>query len=187
MATTPIYGWRLPDLGVVANAPDAFLNLGTDIENTLANASVNSYTPAWTSGGSAQPANPTSKVGRYKVTNGWCDIAIFLTYGASVNGGEGILSLSLPVAASSAIPEQILRAKTWLPNGGNFEGVAIVNASATVIGVQFNQSAALATMDWWRGSNGAGSPLGSGVPSVAGQYGVQANGNMAITGRYLTV
>ena len=91
MATSPKYGWRLPDLGDVADGPAAFSALAVDAENTIADKTVPTYTPTWTAAGTSQPTNPQSRGGWYRVQNGICDFAAQILFSSSTTGGTGDL------------------------------------------------------------------------------------------------
>lgn len=186
MAVTPVFGWRLPDGGIAADGPDAFADLAIDIENTLSAIAWNSYTPAWTSRGSVQPANPSTKVGRYRIANGWCDFSIVLQFGVSTNGGNGALEVGLPVAASSQLFEQVARCKLWLPTaGGQWAGTALIPAGSTSCRLMMSTSGTNPTQNDWRNADSTNA-AGTGFPQIAGKYAVESGGNMIVSGRYMT-
>lgn len=184
MAVTPVYGWRLPDGPIGANGPKAFSDLGTDIETTLAGVTVQNYTPSWTSDGSQQPANPASKTGRYRLANGWCDFSIYISFGGSVSGGKGRLALGLPVAASSQLFEQVVRAKLWVPLVGNFDGIGLIPSGSTSVWPLFTVSVNNSNIQYWLNNDNTGA-AGTGVPLMSGHWPCESGGNAIVSGRYL--
>lgn len=183
MGTTPVYGWRTPDGGVGANGPDALMTLATDIETTLTSGGWTGYTPSWT-GGVQNPANPASKVGRYRLANGWCDFEIYIGFGGSVYGGKGPLYIGLPATASVAINEQLSLCKLWVPAVGNIEGFGLIRAGSSVVEPIFPVNLSSAIMATWRNNDDAGNP-GTGIPQIPGHWTAEANGNIGVSGRYL--
>ena len=184
MGTTPVYGWPLPDGPLGANGPKAFSDLALGIENTLAATGVQSYTPSWTSDGSQQPANPSSRVGRYRLANGWCDFSIFLGFGASVSGGKGRLALGLPMAASSQLFEQVVRAKLWHPTSGVWDGIGLIPAGSSSVWPLWTVQSTNSNIDYWV-NNDNNNTAGTGVPKIAGHWTAENGGNVVISGRYL--
>ena len=186
MGATAVYGWRLPDGPIAADGPDAFSDLASDIETTMSAPNWNSYTPAWASQGSQQPANPATKVGRYSVSNGWCDFLIYMSFGGTVNGGKGILSLGLPVAASSQVPEQTVRTKLWVPAVANWDGIGLISAGATVVYPLFTVANNNSTVGYWQNNDNTGA-AGTGIPNMPSHWTCENGGNVVVTGRYLVV
>jgi hypothetical protein len=184
MAVTPVYNWRLPDGPVAANGPQAFANLATDIEATLAGVGVSTYTPSWTSDGSQQPANPSSKVGKYRLANGWCDFSIYIGFGASVSGGKGRLALGLPVAASSSLFEQVVRCKLWVPAIGNWDGIGLIPAGSSSVWPLWTVASNNSTITYWRNNDDNNNP-GTGYPQIPGHWTCESGGNVVVSGRYL--
>ena len=185
MAVTPVYGWRLPDGPIGANGPVALSNLATDIETTLAGVQYQNYTPSWTSDGLQQPSNAATKIGRYRLANGWCDFSIFISFGASVSGGKGRLQLGLPVAASSQLFEQITRAKLWNPNvGAVIDGIGLISAGGTSVWPMFTVASTNSNLGYWTNNDNANNP-GTGIPQFPGHWTAENGGNVAVTGRYL--
>lgn len=183
MAVTPVYGWRLPDGGIAADGPDAFSDLATDIENTLSAGDWSAYTPTWTSNGSQQPSNPATKVGRFKVFESWCDFRVYMSFGGSVNGGKGRLYIGLPVPATSAIAEQWVPCKLYVPTVGSWQGTAQITAGATSALPLFNAHEGTAIAAPWLNNNDSGA-AGTGIPAMPGHWTAENGGNIVVGGRY---
>jgi len=171
-----------PDDGNTAKGPEATRLLGEAVEADYLDSSYSSYTPTWT-GVDGPPSSPTANVGRYRVRNGICDLAITMTFGPSTSGGLGPLRLSLPVPATALVPEQSLPCKLWVPSAGNFGGLASISASATVLVPEFPAAPWVTHMFGWQSAS-SGGLVGTGVPQIPGQYTVQNGGNFSVTGRY---
>jgi hypothetical protein len=187
MAVTPVYGWPIPDLGNVADGPDGFAKMANSIEATVSSKGFLSYTPAWTSGGSLQPSNPISRLGRYRVLNGWCDVIIQIGFGPSTSGGKGQLRLSLPVPAVADLTEQLLFAALWCPGAGlKFLGVGqILTPSFTFVTPLLPIDTTHNNVTpWMSAQDGTGVP-GTGFPEIPGSASVQSSGNIYVQGRYL--
>lgn len=181
--TSPSYGWRLPTLADVADGPAAFLNMATDIEGTINDKALLTYTPSWNSSGAIQPSNPASREGKYSVRNGWCDVSIKLTFGGSTSGGSGNLDLGLPLIPSTAIAEALFHAKLYTPGVGWWNGYAFANSGSTKVYPFFPQSLNTPLCNPWRSSDASGA-IGTGIPTLGGQYGIASGGDIVVYGRY---
>ena len=143
------------------------------------------YTPTWTSSSGNHPTNPASKVGYYKIQGGYCFVSVYMSFNAGTSGGSGNLNVGLPVVSSAALAEQILQAKLWCAaGGGNFLGYALIGANQSSCAPSFNIDIDSSTYSFWRSENTLGSGPGTGIPGIAGQFGVQTGGNIVITGVY---
>jgi hypothetical protein len=191
MGTTPIYGFRYPELGVSADGPDAVSKLALDVEGELSTSDVQSFTPTWGAfglgGATINPSGAASRIMRYTVDRGVCTIACELTFGGSTNGGRGQLYLTLPVAPRADLIEQKLPCTTNIPSMGTFWGVASLFAGVAQAWPLFLLSSN-GVMGGWKSSDGTGaSGIGTPtVPSGSGNgYPIQIGGNFIMTGSYL--
>jgi hypothetical protein len=184
MGATTTYGWETPDLGDPANAPADFLTALQDVEDTVKDATILSYTPTWASGGSVQPSGATTNIGQYRVDNGVCHLQLNLVCGGSVSGGMGYLSLTAPLPASTAIRRQFMPCYIAGTGNGIYQGFAQVTSdSGTLIWIYFPASASDSRMDRWKNANEGGA-VGNSVPLVPGGYLVIPGTELVISGSY---
>lgn len=187
METTPIYGWRTPSVNETADGPLAFATLAGDIEQTVASTATSTYTPNWTAD-IANPANPATRIGRYSVRNGFCELLIWLSFSGSTSGGRGNLRLSLPVPALSSIPEQRLNVKFWVPTLGTIPGIGLIFGSDNQrIAPYFPNHVNTGIHNHWRNVDGSGNGNDpkTGIPYIADTvWGIQSGGNFLINGKY---
>ncbi|MFG3426131.1 hypothetical protein [Streptomyces californicus] len=93
-----------------------------------------SYTPSWTSSGTAPVIGNGSIGGRYMKVGRTVHVFIALTWGSTTTPGSGNLSLGLPVAAASALPG-VLSATCTTTGSVNFlTGAAPLGNSTTSTG-----------------------------------------------------
>lgn len=182
MAVTPGHGWPIPDLANVADGPDGFSDLAIAIENTLDSRSQQSYTPAWASLGSVQPANPSARQGLYRVIGPNCYFNTVISFGASTTGGKGALRVSIPVPASTAIAEQWVICTLLTPGSSTrWQGIAqITSAANTWCNPTFCSSSTENQLANWMGSQES---TVAGYPSI-GVATVQNGGHIRINGFY---
>lgn len=185
MGFSSVYGWRLPDGPLGANGPKAFSELAGDIEGTLSGVRMQSYTPTWSSDGSQQPSNPASRIGRYQLSNGWCDFSIYISFSSTSSGGKGRLSLGLPAPASSQLAEQVVRAKLWHGTTGLIvDGIGLIAAGASAVRPMWTVSQSNSNIDFWLNNNDGNQP-GTGIPQIPSHWTVEPGGNVVVSGRYL--
>lgn len=183
MGTTAVYAFPYPEDGVTAQGPSATQALANAIEAAYTDTTWTTYTPAWTSAGTIQPGSPTTIFGRYRLDHGWCDVAIGAMFGPSTSGGNGALRFSLPFAASSAINQQILVAKTWLPANGLWGGIGVIDIGGTVVRPHFGAVSTQCNLQAWQSAETPSGGTATGWPQVAG-YSIQNGGNCYVSGRY---
>ena len=167
-----------------ADGPAAFQNLGSAAEQAVGGQQVTAYTPSWSAQGAIQPANPSLKQGYYRVANGWCDVYVYIGFGASSGGGVGALGVGLPVAASASVPFQVIPAWLHIPGIAYAAGVASLNLSATFAFPLFPQHFSTSALGNWRSADDSAA-AGTSVPLVSGGYSVQSGGWVTVQGRYL--
>lgn len=142
MATEARYGWELPDLGDVADAPGAFLEFANDVSATIADSVRTSYTPTWNSipaqvfagnPTNTQPSGLASRTGSYIVKNKVCFFYAQLQFNSSTYGSYGALSVGLPVPASGAHPYQTVICNLHTPQTATiWPGIAFIDSGASV-------------------------------------------------------
>lgn len=182
MGATPVYKWPWPEDPLVADGPDAVGDLAAAIEAEFADTKMLDYIPEWRSNGAYQPANPATLIARYRVWRGWCDVHISMTFGSSVFGGSGWLTLTVPVAAHPALEEQYLLAQTATPVGG-FHGTAYINGGTNILRPEFPMASTGTRLGFWQSTTDAGGP-GHSVPLVPGGYAVSSGSSLDIFGRF---
>lgn len=187
MATQADFGWELPDLSDVADGPDAFLQFADDIAATVKDRGLTSYTPSWTSEGSAQPSNTLRREGFYRIDNGICTFNAHLFFGPNTNGGSGNLQIGLPVPANSAISTQHLSAHLWTPAAtAVWHGPAFIDFASNWIRARpfFAVNNTRSDMLGWASTGGF---LGLSIPTIPanpGSYSVMNGGDFSIHGSY---
>ena len=182
--TSPVKHWRLPSLPDPADGPDAFMKLATDAETTIGATEVTAYTTTWGSLGGAQPSNPASTIARFRLSQGWCDVYIHLSFNASTSGGTGILYLTLPVAPSAAYPHQSIQTMLYVPGYSFFGGDVRIDGGSTTTYPFFPRGLTNAGASNWQSADDTGA-AGTGVPLVPGSYPINASGWLSVSGRYL--
>ena len=184
MGATTTYGWETPDLVDPANAPAAFLTALQDVEDTVKDTTILTYTPSWTSSG-GPPSSPASLTGWYRVDHGLCYVLIALYAGPSTSGGYGDLVLTLPLPPRAGISAQVLDAKLYsaAPGGGVYRGHCDIFPGATSFAPLFPASSSDVRMSNWRNADGTVAP-GTGIPMVPGQYALTNGSNVFIKGHY---
>lgn len=171
---------------MVADGPKAVGDLAKAIEADFAKTDMLNYIPEWRSVGTYQPSNPSTLIARYKVSNGWCDVHIYMGFGSATFGGSSWLTLTVPIAAHPSLPEQYLLCKTWGPSMGQWHGTAYINGGTNLLRPEFTRASNTVLLDFWTSTTNAGGP-GNGVPQVPGGYPVAAGNNMEIFGRFKAV
>jgi hypothetical protein len=183
MAVTPVYGWRIPDLGSVADGPDGFSDLALDIEGTVNGSNILAYTPSWSSDGGNQPTNPASRSGTYQVRNKVCQFAARLTFGSSTNAGTGILRVGLPLQARAGML-QFATCYLYVPNDHPvwFGQSEIRGGENTCIPGFTDRTNGLFGY-WINGAEGTSAPTGQ-PRTVNGGYSVTNGGYIQVAGSY---
>lgn len=183
MGVTPIYKWPFPEDTDVANSNLGFGELAKAVEKEFADTSWIAYVPEWRAAGSQQPANATI-LAWYKTHRGWCDVYIAMSFGSSVSGGRGVLTLSVPVAAEVHMLSQFLFCKTWKSSwGGQYHGIARIVGGTNLLRPIFPIDATTTRMAPWQSANTAGT-AGTGVPAVASAFTVANGVNLTVAGRF---
>lgn len=183
MATEARYGWELPDLGDVADGPFAFDEFAKDVSNTVADVTLQSYTPQWGSLGASQPGGTTSREGKYAIRNGWCDVSIFLTFGAGTSGGTGQLYVTLPVAPNNAIKFYQFQTMLYSPGYGWWHGWGNANSSSNRLTPYFAHDVVAGLTFPWSNATDGNTP-GTGFPRINGTWAIQNAGEFHAYGRY---
>lgn len=189
MATTPIYGWRTPDLGEAPHGPNAIQDLAEDIEAALADAGYTTYNPTFVSAGSVPFGLGTStRVGWYRVWKGWCDVVALITFGTGVSGGTDQLRFVLPVKGSpSGSPaRQFTMCRLWTPSHGHWPGELFIPTNSDYGYPYFNNSQTDVRVNVFRNADPSGS-AGTGVPQIPGGFPIQVTGKFSVNGRYRVV
>lgn len=191
MATTPKYGWTIPDLGDVADGPAAFSTLAVGIENTIADKTISTYTPSWVSDGVGQPTNPSARAGWYRVQNGICTFSAQIIFDSSTSGGRGDLKIGLPVPASGTVSRQFAgHAHLSAPGASGadriFGVISIGSGDTGYAAPWFPTSGTVSNHARWRVADDGSGTGTTGVPSVSSGWNVRNGGYVAITGTYFT-
>lgn len=131
--------------------------LNTEIRDQFTDilGSGTSYTPVWTSTGTAPSISNGTLVGRYKLIGKRCTATIRLTAGSSTTYGTGVYMFSLPFQASSAMD--------WI--GRAFVGDLSVGAAGYSQGTAF-VGASASTMNLYSGNTGGSSQIGATSPQT---------------------
>lgn len=185
MGATTTYGWRIPDLADPANAPAAFQAALQDAEDTVKDSTVLTYTPAWTSVGATQPSGATRQ-GWYRSRNGICQLVVSILGVAGVVGGTGSLRVAAPLPASTSIRRQIMPAYfvAVTAGGGVYSGFAqLTSTDGTAMRIYLPGSSSDTRMAEWRNATD-GNAAGTGIPVVAGGYGMWPDSELVICGSY---
>jgi hypothetical protein len=184
MGTTTLYGFPYPEDATTAKGYEATRLLAEAVETKYLAADFTSFTPTWVSDGTAQPGGAAARFGYYRSEHGWCDVVVCLTFGGSTSGGNGNLRVGLPIAASSAIVEQLIMCKLWTPSVGNWEGLGDIKASNTYFSPQFPTVGSQTNLGSWSSASSPSGGGGSGIPQIPGGYPIQSGGNFYAAGRY---
>lgn len=143
------------------------------------------YTPTWTcSIGNPAIGSGGSLTGRYSRTGKACSVSVFLSVGTTgFSGGTGDFRFSLPFpAAQSTTMMGVAQANT---TGGSYVGVlsTIGAVGTTTMAILTNVNSANTTTGWMRNAdNTAG--VGTGVPTIAGQYTLGSGSGIGMFGTY---
>lgn len=183
MATEARYGWELPDLADVADAPGAFLEFANDVSDTIADSIYTSYTPVWVSDVGNNPINPSARVGLYKMRNKIVDFYVAISFGASTLGGSGALEVGLPTAANSGFAQQIANCMLWTPGAGVvWNGPGTIDSSTAFSRVRphFPIDATRSDMAPWASTAGL---AGLSIPNLPGSS-IQNGGRIIVQGSY---
>lgn len=191
MATTDIFGWRYPELGVDPDGPDAIKDLAEDIETTYSSEGYVSFTPQLVAGAGAVPFTNSngSAVGRYRVWQGWCDLVAFIRFGSAVNGGTGQLRFALPLRAapSNNPPSQWMVCRLWTPSHGHWQGQLYIPSDTSMMGYPyFPITAGQTNCAQLQNANSSGT-AGTGIPTMGGLKTIQSTGLFTVNGRYRVV
>jgi hypothetical protein len=186
MAVTPVYGWRIPDLGSVADGPDGFSDLALDIEGTVNGANILTYTPSWTADGNAQPLNPGERSGVYQVRNKVCQFFAQLTFTSSTGGGAGALRVGLPVPARAGML-QFAPCRLSIPaDHPLWMGMAEIRSGENSCIPAFPVTSTNSIYGYWQSVSAVGQPTSTGVPrTVNGGFNIVNGGSITVAGTYL--
>ena len=186
MGVTTTYGWRAPNLADSANGPANILTAIQDVENTVKDKTVLTYTPSWTAEGDVQPAAATQLIGYYRVDHGICHLLVRLMAGPPPTARPGFPPLTLLLAPAPPVSGQMIEAKIWCPagSGGLYRGHAEFGAgTGTTMFIYFPASASDTRLSQWRNTD-ATHAAGTGVPLVPGDYPIRDGSNVFIHGSY---
>jgi hypothetical protein len=139
------------------------------------------YTPTWSTLGTAATLANGSLTGRYLKIGRTVQLLIVLSFGSSTNGGTGGYSFSLPATAASVV-EQQLGAKAFTLGGLNWAGNSYIQASGSTVAPYLPRSAANCSLDQVR--NSSTGAVTEGIPVVAGSYTFGNGSNLIIYGSY---
>lgn len=106
---------------------DAFL----DQIDSLTSPAETSYTPAWTSSGTAPAVGNATRVGKYwRAESGlWVDVFVKFTFGTTSTYGTGVYFFSLPVNAAADQVASAIGTAYYL-DSGTAEGGGIVKCES---------------------------------------------------------
>jgi hypothetical protein len=181
--TEPQTGWRIPTMPDAADGPDAFQKLASDAATSMVGPNVSPYTPTWASVGAVQPTSPLAVVGRFRLSQRWCDVYIVITFSASTSGGTDYLYISLPLAPTVGSAQR-LDAVLFLPGVGYYNGFGRIDSGSTNCYPHFPRSETSNIHEGWRSASAAGGG-GTGIPLVPGGYSVKSGGYIVMSGTYL--
>jgi len=179
--STPKYSWPVPELDDPPDGPGQLRDLGVAIEGTLEQSQIVTWVPTWTSSGSPKPANPASLTGRYSLSQGWCDFGFTLTLGSSSTGGIGGWQFILPVAANSALSEQVFYGFLFEPQVARFPLSGVVAGGSRTMRPFAPRGGDMRFAELRQSDGGANSYIPGNAPGP-----VQSGGRVTFTGRYLT-
>lgn len=184
MAVTPVFGWPIPNLTDVADGPDGFSDLALAIEGTLNDKTWLSYTPSWTSAGTIQPSNPGSRVGRYKVTRGVCEVRIFMNFISSSTGGIGNLQIGLPLPAQNIGTNPIMGLQCYCKSAAGVRYFGFASAGTDgKCGPTFPISTTNVSWEAWRNAL-EGNAIGNSIPDVGADFFIRNNAFINVWGSY---
>lgn len=100
MATTTNLALPYPALSAAPNVPQDLQLLAAQLD-TIIGGAWSSYTPVWTSTGTAPTLGNGTLVGAYRQLGKTIDLRVTLTIGSTTSIGTGVYRLSLPAAAKA--------------------------------------------------------------------------------------
>lgn len=143
------------------------------------------YTPVWSSDGTAPTIGNGTLHGSYKLlTPNSLAVRINMIVGSTTGGGNGTLYWSLPTGFKSATTdEQYGVAKLYPPGAGglNFNGLAYLAGGASKLAGLFPVSISDSRTFYMRNADGTNSS-GTGYPAISGHYPLESGGNFATQG-----
>lgn len=185
MDATAIYNFPYPELGDDADASAQLEALAMAVEAAYTDTTFSTYTPSWTSVGAGvtQPTNPATRVGYYRVDNGWCDLTIYMSFGPATTGGTGYYNIGLPVLPSATYSDQCIMGKLWIPTQGPFPSMLHMYGGQILALPMCVNTDTNPQMIVWGNADTSGA-AGTGRPQIPGTYTVQNGGHIGWTGRY---
>lgn len=185
ITNTPVYNWRLAQLGEDPDGEEGWRELAEDIEGTMVSTAMSSWTPSITATGSVPFSNPNgTHTGRYRSLAGvYCEVIGHIAFGSGIQGGRGTLKVAMPVAGRADMPEQWFPARLQLPVLGRWVGYMVVRAGESVAELWIPTTQTSNRVWAWQNADSTGA-AGTGYPGISGQFGVQSGGQLSFGGRY---
>lgn len=141
------------------------------------------FAPTWTTtSGSAPSIGNGVLSGRYRQIGNTVQFRIWLSMGSTSSGGENDWRWALPVAAKSGFGEQAVTVKMFAQNG-NYFGVGLIADGGSVVAILMPTSATDNKAQFGRNST-APAAVGTGIPTIAGQFTLVNGSNIVIEGTY---
>jgi hypothetical protein len=137
----------------------------------------------WTAAGNDPVLNDGVLVAEQERQGQRCDIHIWLSIGASTNGGTLGWEFLLPFPAAADIGEQILPCKAFTTGGGNWWGYGYIQPGGQILRPFFPFNGNVSFLGQAQNADGGGG-AGTGIPLVAGQYSWTNGMNLVVDGRY---
>lgn len=113
----------------------AIQNLATavDTDRALVDAAWLSYTPVWTSSGTAPALGNGTITGRYKQNGKTIDLVVKIVFGSTTTFGTGTYSFSIPVTANANVDRtgSAYFRDASATSIGHFTGIALLAAGGT--------------------------------------------------------
>ncbi len=147
------YLYYATDTGVLSISDG--VSTWTVISTTPASVPWTSYSPVWTSSGTAPSIGNGILSGFYYQIGHQIAVRIYLQFGSTTTGGTGGWSLSLPVQAASTNPQTVTLYA--VASGSVWGGIGVINPSGTVVSPylstsstdpRLTQAAATAPVSW---------------------------------------
>lgn len=143
------------------------------------------YTPAFTTVSGSPALGNGILTGWYQLVGRRCDFTIDFTIGSTTNMGTGLISLSLPIAATSVSPtvNSEITALISTTNGNIYAGIAQVAPGATTFNIFAPVSATASNIAQIQSAN-AGGGTGTGIPLVAAAFTFGSGNVIRVNGSY---
>lgn len=137
MPTTPNRAYRYPASSDSTQLWTHFGNLATDVDTDIAAqlAAWTTYTPVWTSNGTAPSLGNGTITGRYKQIGKTVTVTIKIVFGSTSTFGTSAYFFSLPVTASGLndfVGSAYMR-DTSGTSSGHYNGISVITAAAPTV------------------------------------------------------